>query len=351
MKYFFGLILCFLITYTFGTTYESVSDGDFLNPMNWLPLGGPPQVNTPGDSIIISHNMYIPATGQYSIVTAYMLIKGGGMLYTPNQTRIAYPGEVIVWGYMIIHNNLWMDPGGLLRIYYGGLVFVDNKVTTKDGGEINLHGGTICWENLWKGDEPTGVGVQLHMHAEYDQCYISTGPLGIDLLSFTAACEGKSVKLTWITENESNNHHFTVHRSRDLDDWEVVQTVPGQLNSSGRIQYSIVDHPPYETISYYRLSQTDTDGTETVFDAQWIRYVTCGKGSIPIASPNPVQDILFLSPGDSPCGLYVLYDHTGRRAAEVISAETGSVMDVRGLHAGLYFLRTPEGAMVKIIKQ
>ncbi len=334
-----------------GTTYVSVSDGSFFSAANWLPLGGPPQVNAPGDSIIVNHNMYIPATGQFPIMTAYMMIKAGGYLFTPNQTRIAYPGQVIVWGVMIIHNNLWMDPGGLLRIYYGGLVFVDNKVTTKDGGEINLHGGTICWENLWKGDEPTGVGVQLHMHAEYDKCYISTGPLGIDLLSFNAACEGNRVKLSWITENESNNHHFTVERSSDLDNWEVVETVPGQINSSGRIEYCIFDQLPYEAITYYRLSQTDTDGTLTVFNAQWIRYVTCGKTGFPLASPNPVTDFLNLHSGDPPGGLYVLFDHTGRKAAETFAAENATGLDVSGLTAGLYFLRSPGGAMMKIVKK
>ncbi len=101
------------------------------------------------------------------------------------------------------------------------------------------------------------------------------GPLGIVLTAFDATCEADRVHLTWTTSNEDNNAFFTIEKSRDLKNWEEVKRIPGSALSQGELSYETYDMNPYPGISYYRLSQTDLDGTETVYDAEWLRHTDC----------------------------------------------------------------------------
>jgi len=102
------------------------------------------------------------------------------------------------------------------------------------------------------------------------------GPLAIVLTSFDAKCEASRVHLTWSTANEEKNDYFTIERSKNLYSWEEVTRVDGSELSQGNLDYEAFDVHPYPGISYYRLKQTDLDGTTTIFGDQWLRYSDCG---------------------------------------------------------------------------
>ncbi|NNC83097.1 MAG: T9SS type A sorting domain-containing protein [Flavobacteriales bacterium] len=96
----------------------------------------------------------------------------------------------------------------------------------------------------------------------------STNPLPIDLLSFNAECKGNgSVELTWSTASEINNSHFTLERSEDGIIWETfADMIHGAGNSSTQNDYTHLDNNPFRGLTYYRLTQTDFDGTSETFD-------------------------------------------------------------------------------------
>ena len=58
---------------------------------------------------------------------------------------------------------------------------------------------------------------------------VTPAPLPIKLLYFDAAYnyQTEDVDLTWTTASEENNDFFTIEKSRDALDFEVVVTVPG----------------------------------------------------------------------------------------------------------------------------
>ncbi len=89
-------------------------------------------------------------------------------------------------------------------------------------------------------------------------------PLPVELIDFDATVQNNTVKLDWITAAEINNDYFTVERSPDAVNFEVVQTVQGAGNSRMLLQYSAFDFHPLIGKSYYRLRQTDFDGKSTV---------------------------------------------------------------------------------------
>jgi hypothetical protein len=89
-------------------------------------------------------------------------------------------------------------------------------------------------------------------------------PLPIELLYFEARPNGNEVTCTWATVSEFNNDHFTVERSADGYAFEEVGTVDAAGESRSLMAYSFTDPSPLHGLSYYRLRQTDVDGTTTV---------------------------------------------------------------------------------------
>jgi len=86
--------------------------------------------------------------------------------------------------------------------------------------------------------------------------------LPIELHSFTGINQGDNNALAWVTSSELNNDFFTIERSINGFDWEVVDYVDGAGNSQHSLYYTLTDYSPYFPVTYYRLSQTDFDGTE-----------------------------------------------------------------------------------------
>lgn len=90
-----------------------------------------------------------------------------------------------------------------------------------------------------------------------DNCGIA---LPIELISFEAKLNNRQVDIHWATASEQNNDFFTIERSADGLNWEIVTTAAGAGNSIYRIDYAAYDSRPLSGISYYRLKQTDFDG-------------------------------------------------------------------------------------------
>jgi hypothetical protein len=88
-------------------------------------------------------------------------------------------------------------------------------------------------------------------------------PLPVELLSFTATCRNEEVVLNWSTASETNNDFFTIEKSNDAVTWTILTTVTGAGYSNSLNYYSALDDQPYAGITYYRLKQTDFDGTYT----------------------------------------------------------------------------------------
>lgn len=89
-------------------------------------------------------------------------------------------------------------------------------------------------------------------------------PLPIELLSFTAHLEKEAVLLKWVTASETNNNYFSLERSNNGKDFEVIATFPSKAEngfSNNLLHYAEYDTAPLGGMSYYRLKQTDYDGS------------------------------------------------------------------------------------------
>ncbi|HEY0978523.1 MAG TPA: T9SS type A sorting domain-containing protein [Flavobacteriales bacterium] len=122
-------------------------------------------------------------------------------------------------------------------------------------------------------------------------CPTTAVVLPITLLHFDAEVKRGEVELSWATASEKDNALFTVERSTDAVDFTPVTSVPGAGNSNAALFYLASDPAPLPGVSYYRLKQTDTDGTSTWSDVLPITIES--GGADPIISPNPAKDDVF----------------------------------------------------------
>ena len=84
--------------------------------------------------------------------------------------------------------------------------------------------------------------------------------LPIELLYFKGSVYNSDNILHWSTASEDNNDYFTIEKTKDGIDWEIVTRESGAGNSSNQLYYSSVDENVESIINYYRLKQTDYDG-------------------------------------------------------------------------------------------
>jgi hypothetical protein len=119
-------------------------------------------------------------------------------------------------------------------------------------------------------------------------------PLPIELLSFDAECENQNITIAWSTASEINNDFFTIERSIDGMNWEIITTVSGAGNSNSMMYYTIIDITNRSEIAYYRLKQTDFDGSFKY--SSIITAKNCDQDFTELAIyPNPANNYLNIS--------------------------------------------------------
>lgn len=87
--------------------------------------------------------------------------------------------------------------------------------------------------------------------------------LPVELLYFNLNCE-QSPTLEWATASELNSDYFTIEKSNDAKSFQVLTGIKagGTTHHLKEYEYTLNSHEQY---AYYRLSQTDLDGTVTYY--------------------------------------------------------------------------------------
>jgi hypothetical protein len=113
------------------------------------------------------------------------------------------------------------------------------------------------------------------------------GSLPVELLSFQVYIEGKSAIVSWTTSKEINNDYFTIEKSVDGINFYPFEKVAGAGTSATNVNYSIEDQKPIEGTSYYRIRQTDLNGSFSY--SQLVPVFFNRKNTELIISPNPIR--------------------------------------------------------------
>ncbi|MEO1652960.1 MAG: T9SS type A sorting domain-containing protein, partial [Bacteroidota bacterium] len=178
-------------------------------------------------------------------------------------------------------------------------------------------------------------------------------PLPIQLLYFQAEVQGRKVQLDWETQSEINNDFFTIERSKDGQNWEIIQILKAATNGQIRNKYAHQDLDPYTGWSYYRLKQTDKDGAFTYSEIKSVKIEASAFASLKIY-PNPTVDFVEIEGAEGELDYWQCFDNQGRDIKNLIQLNDQNTqklkMDLRQLPAGTYILKT-KTQVHKILKK
>lgn len=179
-------------------------------------------------------------------------------------------------------------------------------------------------------------------------------PLPIELLDFTAKEKQGKVRVEWMTVSEINNDFFTVERSANAVAFEVLTEVAGAGNSNGVLYYGTLDEQPLHGVSYYRLKQTDFDGSYS-----YSEIVAVNLEGIELISIYPVpaiDNIVFEVYSASNSTVVVeIKDERGRavirKSMKVDEGENKLSMNISAIAGGIYVLQlTTQSGMYTAVK-
>lgn len=186
---------------------------------------------------------------------------------------------------------------------------------------------------------------------DYGVVFLLT-PLPVNLSDFGGQVVDDDAILDWTTESEENNDYFTLQRSEDGRNFENIATVIGSGNSNTSTNYRHRDKGLDAGTYYYRLTQTDFDGTTSVL-GDIISLKVGGDTPLRII-PNPViQQELTIQFDVFPAEEidYLIYTATGQLVENGSSLTTNRAMPIHlpTLLPGLYYLKITYGgnSMVK----
>uniref|UniRef100_UPI003F72BBBB T9SS type A sorting domain-containing protein n=1 Tax=Dyadobacter sp. TaxID=1914288 RepID=UPI003F72BBBB len=159
--------------------------------------------------------------------------------------------------------------------------------------------------------------------------------------------EGQPV-ISWKVQ-EADVASYSIHKSMDARRYEVI----GQLQGigDGMHEYRFNEALPLTGTAYYRISQTDLDGTTT-----FSKIVTLSSDKRPEPSsvyPVPARREVFVIVKNAVKEeeTLTLTDLSGRNL-KVQKLQTGTnKIDVSGLQMGVYLIRTTGGEVFKIVKE
>lgn len=160
--------------------------------------------------------------------------------------------------------------------------------------------------------------------------------LPVSVSSFDASLVNKQVNVKWTTASENNNKYFTIERSADGRDYNLIGKVNGVDHSETVQNYLFIDHTPLTGTSFYRLSQTDGDDhTRSI----GVRKIENAARAFEAKTLSTYNNTLILQINTTVQDVYQLqvYDINGKKwKSESIYASPGVIRREMNLDKGIF---------------
>ncbi|MBK9255601.1 MAG: choice-of-anchor D domain-containing protein [Saprospiraceae bacterium] len=208
----------------------------------------------------------------------------------------------------------------------------------------------------WSGDvEGAATGTNPYTRSRNDIGTLSPfavgsqGVLPVEFLDFNVKASGRTSLLSFSTATEFNNDYFSIERSSDGRDFDMIGEIKGAGNSNREISYEFTDSKPSSGINYYRIKQTDFDGKYSYSDIKSIQFSSQKEISV---SPGYTDGRLQISTESESYNIVVL-NTSGQEVRRFRTLSQNQTISIEELKAGLYFLNIFSGDFretVRIVK-
>ena len=166
----------------------------------------------------------------------------------------------------------------------------------------------------------------------------------VELISFTAQRIDAGVDLNWKTATETNNSGFNIERSQDGENFTQIGFVNGRGTTTEITSYNYLDTEIETGKYYYRLKQTDFDGTFKYLNVVLVDVGLPKQFELSQNHPNPFNPtttVKFQLPVDSNVRIE-LFNSIGQKVSELLNSDlSGGVHEVTfegsKLSSGIYY--------------
>lgn len=207
--------------------------------------------------------------------------------------------------------------------------------------------------HVCKAPGATFNGTNVGAATVFENCSSASSALPVTLTAFQAKNSGDAVVLDWETAQEKGNDYFEIERSTDVAGFEVVsEKILSTGDSRTAQRYQWVDKTPAPGLNYYRLKQTDLDGTVHFHGIRSVK--TAQRNFSADIFPNPVSQQLSIrfSGDENSAAQVALFDLTGRQVYSGTRNDDRILMeiDLSGLPAGTYVLHISDDKAVQTLQ-
>lgn len=301
-------------------TFTSNVSGNWTTNATWLG-GTAPSTDLDGDNITIKTNTSILRSGDITGDNGVALtIQSNGTLTINGDLTVKNNLILNNTGTLIITGSLIGKNGAVVTINGGGSVSVGKDVAFENNTSFTVNGSLTVGEDVTFGTNKTFngagtvkiVGTGCSSWTGSTPCQSGAFILPVKLLSFKADDNGDgTVNITWSTAEEKNNDYFTLQRSTDGVTFTEFATVKGNGTVQKLSKYDAQDTEPTAERLYYRLSQTDFDGTTETFAPVFVEVKL--KTAEMSAYPNPMTGRnLTVHLPKAEAGAMQMLDHRGK---------------------------------------
>ena len=175
--------------------------------------------------------------------------------------------------------------------------------------------------------------------------------VSIELLHFGGQVLNEGNLIQWTTAAEKNNAYFTLYHSKDGQTFEPIESQEGAGTTTTTQRYEFLHETATEGNNYYRLEQTDFDGTTT--SSTIINLVRTERNDVNIQIvPVPATDFVNIYSSNNFVANEKIelnvYDLTGRLVEQkmVLPNDNTIVLDIEHFAAGVYLISLNDGNMV-----
>ncbi|KAA3631845.1 MAG: T9SS C-terminal target domain-containing protein [Bacteroidetes bacterium] len=179
-------------------------------------------------------------------------------------------------------------------------------------------------------------------------------PLPLNLLSFNAKTNERTIDLFWNTMHEVNVSAFEIERSQNAVEFKNIGQVTAIGNSADIQTYSFTDAAPITGTNYYRLKMVDQDGSFRYSPKVSIEIKPDIENITVFPNPGDEQIFLQLETSNSEDITIMIYNTVGQFVLEqVFPAEPGFnqfSFDITNFSSGLYFMEVRQGRTLEKVK-
>lgn len=152
--------------------------------------------------------------------------------------------------------------------------------------------------------------------------------------------------IDWTTSYEIHSASFTLERSRDGQSFETVGTVDGAGNEPLGKAYTMEDHRPFSPMTYYRITQRDDNGSETLSDVITVASVLSTFAILQVQPKEDQLDLTLQNMGTTQQVKVEVLDLLGKvlhtQSTHLDPGTNPLKLQVQNLTPSIYFLRVSD---------